>query len=427
MARPSLIARMGAAVKAFWNQVPMQGGTGVPELRALSGLESGVVLTQDAGDQGDVGQPWANSAVMICLGWILRTFSEARFRVMIGEGEDAQEVRNHPLPQLLRRPNPYYSGNALWAATNISYHTDGNAYWLIFRDGAGVPRELWYAPHWMMEPRWPKDGSQFVSHYEYTVGNTKHTLPPEDVVHFRYGLDPENTRKGMAPLKAGLKEIGADNLATVYSKALLRNTGAIPGIISPADPNTEITDDEREKLLQLYRSRVAGKHTGLPLVAAYGMRFEKLALSPEEMVLDRIRQVPEARIAALIGVAAMTVGLSVGENQRTYSNQAEAREASYETCIIPSHVVYCNELDLQLLPLLGRPDEEWCDFDYSRVRCLQEDQDALHRRAGLDYQNGIITRGEARAMIGRKATPEDDVYFVQPQGRPEPLPADDGS
>ena len=54
---------------------------------------------------------------------------------------------------LLENPNPYYSGIALWQGTLLSYTINGNAYWLKIRNGIGRVMELWWVPHWMMDPK----------------------------------------------------------------------------------------------------------------------------------------------------------------------------------------------------------------------------------------------------------------------------------
>ena len=49
-------------------------------------------------------------------------------------------------------------------------------------------------------------------------------------MHFRFGLDPENDRKGRSPLAGVLREVFTDDEAANYTASLLRNMG-VPGII----------------------------------------------------------------------------------------------------------------------------------------------------------------------------------------------------
>src|SRR3546814_14292914 len=77
---------------------------------------------------------------------------------------------------------------------------DGNAYWMIVRNGLGRPAELWYIPHWLIEPKWPANGSVFISHYVYSPGGgaASMEIDPAAVIHFRHGLHPHNPRKGLS-------------------------------------------------------------------------------------------------------------------------------------------------------------------------------------------------------------------------------------
>jgi hypothetical protein len=47
----------------------------------------------------------------------------------------------------------------------------------------------------MIEPK--GDESTFIDHYEYTPGTEKLRIEKEDVVHFRNGLDSEDSKLGV--------------------------------------------------------------------------------------------------------------------------------------------------------------------------------------------------------------------------------------
>src|SRR5437764_9395761 len=87
--------------------------------------------------EAEAGDLTANSAVMACVQWICRTFPESPIRVARATKNGHEPLPDHPLTQLLRRPNSYYPGLLLWQATLISWNIDGNAYWLKQRNGAG--------------------------------------------------------------------------------------------------------------------------------------------------------------------------------------------------------------------------------------------------------------------------------------------------
>mgnify|MGYP003580605042 CR=1 FL=1 len=77
---------------------------------------------------GNYGQD-ANSAVFACLAYIGRKFPSAPLRVWRRdpEGGEPDVVPDHPLEELVARPNGHMTGKELWYWTQWAKHTSGNA------------------------------------------------------------------------------------------------------------------------------------------------------------------------------------------------------------------------------------------------------------------------------------------------------------
>jgi len=348
------------------------------------------------------GDLWLNSAVSICIGWISDNLPEAELEVVTTQDDGTTAaVPDHPLVDLIQNPNSYYDDDVLWAATILSYCTDGNAYWYKARDGYGYIKELWYLPHWQVEPRRLPNSTNFLDYFEYRPGGRPQALPPEDVIHFRFGMDPDNLMKGFARLKPVLREIMTDNESATYTAALLHNMG-VPGvIITPASPEGVLGDGVPAKLKSLWRERVTGDFRGDPIVAPAAVRIEKLSFSPEELALDKIRIVPEARILGALRMPGMVVGLSVGDAQRTYSNYKEAREAANEDCLIPVGKRFVKTINRQLKPDFKKTENQVLRWNYQNVRSMQPDRMEASKRAVIEYTGGIATLNEARSETGK--------------------------
>ena len=159
----------------------------------------------------EVGDGTNSDIVMACIFWAMRTFPEAplSMRSYNADGE-TEPIRKHDLLSLVRRPNKAYPPGTLWASTVLSYMADGNAYWFKIRGNANQPVQLWWAPHTMVEP-YTSDYAQkdeFISYYRFIApGVGEFYIQPEDVVHFRFGNDPDDPRKGLSPIKAAMREI----------------------------------------------------------------------------------------------------------------------------------------------------------------------------------------------------------------------------
>ena len=359
----------------------------------------------------EIGDPIQNSLVRAAINWVGRTLPEAPVRtVEPGEGEELIPVKPDALAPLIRRPNPYYSGSTLWKAFSLSWIVDGNVYWYKVRNLRGKVFQLWPIPHFMITPRWPLgDDTVYISHYDYVVNGRIYQLDPRDVIHFRDGVDPENTRRGLSPLGALLREIFTDIGVINYSAALLKNAGIPPVILSPKDGTNQANVNMRE-LTEMYVRRTTGDERGKPLAAPVGLEVHKLAFTPEEMDLSALHDTPAERVAAVLGIPPIVLGFRIGLEHGTFSNYEQAAESAYETHNVPLWRYSGEELTVQLLPEVDATEGRSAEHDLSRVRALQDDQDNLYKRFGLGYQYGFVKRSEARAAVRLKSGPEDDVY-----------------
>lgn len=400
----------GGPLSNFWGD-----GSGTVWGQLLPGTQYDYV--QEAGDL------WMNSAVAICLGWIADNFSEPVLRAYERRQEEVEErpIPNDPCVEVLENPNPDYDADALWAATILSFLVCGNAFWIKAKSPGGVKMYLYYVPHWEMEVRWKADGSDYITHYVHVVDGRRQPIAKEDVVHFRNGLDPRNTRSGRSPLMPTLREICADNWGATYSAAILRNMGVAGVMITPEADDIAIDPDDAENLKQLWSERTTGDNVGKPIVSSLRMKIQELTISPEKMALDVIRRIPEARICAALKIPPTVVGLSVGEDQRTYANQASDERKAYRNCLIPLQKCFAKILTKYLLPdfdKVSKPlktSKRCLRWDYSNVEAMQEERDAVSKRTMMEYEKGGISQEETRARLGLGLAKKGDT-FVLPRG-----------
>jgi len=384
----------GRAARMMWTGRGNQGGLYPWQWPLLPGARFDY--------EREAGDPTANGAVAICLGWIGDNFTEPEMIVeREAPGQELREVvRAHPLASLVANPNPFYDGDALMAATAMSYSAFGNAYWFKARNAAGRVAELWYVPHWQVRPVWRDGGSEFIGGYEYRVDGRVIPWSREDVVHFRFGFDHRNPRLGQSRLWPVLREVVTDNEASTLMAALLRNMGILGVLITPSDGSVVLKDKDADALRQQYRGRFTREAAGEPFVCAAPLKVERLGLTPEELALDKIRNIPEARICAALRIPPMVVNLTVGEPTRTFSNYGQARRAAYEDCLGPMQRRFARTLERQLLPEVGDPRRERIGWDYSRVSALQDDRTELFRQNAIAVHGGWMTVNEARARVG---------------------------
>lgn len=375
---------------------------------ALSGMAK--EMRREVGDGAD------SSVLAVTLLWIARVFPEALPALWREQRDGRQErIGQHDMLELLRQPNRHYSGVALMMATVTDLVTTGNAYWIKIRNvnGTGPPVELWWAPSGTMEPK--GNESEFIDHYAYAPNGIPIRIEREDVVHLRYGLDPDNYRKGRSPLYGVLREVYTDQEAAKFTAALLRNHG-VPGLIlGPKDwprtgqgPSAEDVEATKRKLT----AQTTGERRGEPLVMSGPFELQQFGFSPDDMNLRELRRIPEERVSGALGVPAIVAGLGAGLDRSTFANMGEAREMAYEACIMPLQRLMGEDLRMQLLPdFEGEVRGFRVGFDTSSVRVLQEDRDRVAARADVGVRGGWLLVNEARVATGFEEVEGGDIYL----------------
>ncbi len=401
----------------------MDGGFGASferHLQAAFGHYAGTRVDY-AKEMGDLTQ---SSLVMTAVNWLGIALPEAPLEVVEAlPGRKTNLVEEHALTLLLEQPNPHYSGELLWMAFALSWLIDGNVYWWKIRNALGEVMQLWPLPHFLVEPRWnPSDDTVFITHYAYLVNGTEWPIPPADIIHFRHGIDLNNPRRGMSPVASLLREIYGDNEASNASALLMKNCGVFPFVISPKESRVSVEDGDLAKLKEEFVRRTSGDERGKPIVNGIGVEVQKLAFSPVEMDLKELRRLPEERLAAVIGIPAIVLNFGAGLDRSTFANYAEAREAAYESKVIPTQRVIAGQLNLQLLPerirVQPRKNRFKVRHDLTQVRVLQDDQNKLFTRLTAGYRGGWIKLSEARSAAGFRTTPEEETYFSQTISKP---------
>lgn len=384
----------------------------------------------------EAGRLDLNGVVSIAMNWLGDNFSTALIQVgrrrkrsgKNGKAGDYVANDNHPFNQLFIRPNHLYTAREIWAALIVDFKLDGNAYLLKLRSNSGEPIQLWWLPACQVVPYGSGDPWRPIDRYELQGGVGPVSYAPEDVVHFRDRPDPMNPLLGLGRLKAQLRAVVGLNRGDSYTAAILRNAHAgrwlVPhqsvGSIHGSSPE----ENELHGVARDMQRYVGGEAVGGVGTSTLPMDLLDVGMGPEQMMLDRILDRPEAMVCAATGLNSLVLNLPSSAGSRTYSNYAEARTAAHEDALIPTQGAFAESLQCQLLyrtdfdDPTGPPIGEWGDepglevwFDQSFVPAMQEDADARAARAALLFDGDIVRRNEARQIIDRDPVDEADDGF----------------
>lgn len=377
----------------------------------------------------EVGRLDNSSLVMAVVNWTATQLPEATPLVQHPGKDGALEPDwGNPAADIIRRPNPF----TVWAddcgALSVSWWIDGNVYFYKVRDVAGQVQELWYLPHFLVQERFPGDGKTpevptsgpnkaqngYLSHYEYRVpGKSPVLYPISDILHIKRGKDLNNPRRGIGAFDSVIREIYGDNKAALFAATVLKNMGIVVPIMSPKDKEVSIDKTKANELKEQWIQGTTGDNIGKPIIQTIPVDVTKFAFSPQELDLKELRKVPESRIAAVTGIPAAMLQFLVGlENGTSFAAYAEARRQGYESVIIPIQSAIAEQLTWQLLPDFDRTPGAKFIFDTSNVRVLQEDRDALYRRATLALGSGGISRNQFAASLSKPPPDTEEIFYV---------------
>lgn len=361
----------------------------------------------------------SNSAVFACLSAISTAYPEAPAKVFM-ESEQGQRdwQPNHPLQDLLDHPNPFISRDLLWHYTQWAKHVTGNAYWRKVRAGVGLPAQLWpISPMqiWPVTTREDAATGRFISWYAYKFDPNKdpERIPPEDIVHFRLGLDDKDLRLGCSPLARLVREVAGDEEAHRWQTSMLANGGAA-GIMVELPQGSTLTKDQAEEMKSDIAARFGGNNRGAVGILQDGGVMKPYGFSPSDMDMKALHRIPEERIAAVLRVPAIIAGLGAGLDRSTYANFREAREMFAEMTILPLYSFDASTLNQQLLPEYTNDNRFRVAFDITDLRALQEDEDNKWKRLDLGVVHGWVRKNEARTDVGLPPDMDDEVVTADP-------------
>lgn len=346
-----------------------------------------------------------NSAVYACLAVICNAAMEAPLRTFRKARDGAEKwLDDHPFQVLIDDPHPSLTQPEMTYWTQWAKRVRGNAYLRKIRSASTGVVQLWpMSPTklWPVTTKTDANRGIFISHYTHDLGDGKtEDIPVEDILHFRMGVDDRDHRLGMSPLQRLLREIATDDEATKFTDALLQNF-AIPGLAVQLPPGPTVTQQQAREIRDRLRDEYGGSGRGQIAIVANGATMQQLGFSPQQLDLKGLHRLPEERIAAVFGVAAMVVGLGAGLDRSTFSNYREAREALFEQAVLPTYKADAATYEKHLLrPDFATDKSIRCKYDVSDVRSLQEDMNQVYTRLSLAVEKKWLKRNEARSETG---------------------------
>jgi HK97 family phage portal protein len=283
----------------------------------------------------------------------------------------------------------------------MSLITSGNAFLFIERGGVGgLPIGLYWLDQRYMYPVYPSDGSRYLDGWNYRIDGKMQFIPKENILHFRWGIDPLNDRLGLSKLKAVLRQICLLNESAGYAVSILKNSG-VPGlIVMPTDSDDELTDEDGLAIKSTINKMTTGDKRGSTIAVNRRIKLETIGFTPEQMALDKLPQNAVPLVCGAIGTPPEVLGLPSAT--KTYDNYATAKRSAWESGVLPILKLIRETVSRKLMPEFGLDSRRYrLEHDTKAVADLQENQDAIHKRALDAYLAGTITLNMFLEETGR--------------------------
>jgi HK97 family phage portal protein len=335
-----------------------------------------------------------------------KTLSELRRRAPrpLGDDEAVDEVLDHPLLDLLAEPcrdagASLLSRFELLELTQLSLDVLGRAYWLVVRDGLGVPTGLWPLAAEHVQPIVNPNGRRLLQGYEWTAGVEPKILAPENVIAFRAADLADPFFGGTSPTKAVFARLGLTQLHLRQEHALLENRARPDVVISPNQPEGMLGDAEARRLEDAFARRFQGDGAGGVFVCRDSLKVDALAYPARDLGELALSQSSIEQIARAFDVP---LSMLNRDSNRASAEQGRAQHAS--EAVAPRLARIADRLNQSLVPLFDPSGRLFVRFDDP----VKESVELRLRTRALNLRLGFTTINEERAEEGYPPVPWGD-------------------
>ena len=357
----------------------------------------------------------SNSVVYACLEFLSNAVAEPPLLAYTLDAklEKTPLPFDHPLVRLIRDPNPLMTEFQFFKLVTIHTHAGGRAHFWIQRNNLGKPKHLWplrpdrvgpiYAGRNPTDPNAPPvDPDNLIlagwAYMQPGLGEPIR-LRVEDVLTFNFP-DPAGETggvvEGLAPLAVLAREIEGDNEATNFAAALLKNS-ATPGIVIRLKQAMGLTRQQGRDIKRNFMADFGGVRRGEPAVVDGDAEITQLGFSLRDLDFSALRHVSESRIAAVLGVPAILVGLEVGLTSGIKATTDEVRANFTEGRLSSLWRQYSDQYTKQVGSEFG--ENIICRFDMTQVKALTKQLAAQYEPIVFGFKQGAVTIDEYRVKV----------------------------
>ena len=220
--------------------------------------------------------------VFACVSKIAEKTAEVEIKLskIINSKGDVKDVFDHPLLDLIYKPNPFQTKSEFIELAVINRNLCGDAFILKVRNNSGQVIELWNLRPDLMTII--TDPNLYIKGYEYTREEDGKviSIPKEDIIHWKKP-SPIQTHFGASPLAAAAMRVDTEEFATRYQRDFFLNNARIDAVLeSPNILNKRQIDQIKKEWAKKYQG--VGKNSKIAILGS-GTKYQQIAISQKEM------------------------------------------------------------------------------------------------------------------------------------------------
>lgn len=377
--------------------VVISGGTAISSYKPTPVVAASVKLTDT--ESKTYAELWRTQPqVRKVVGFLARNVAQLGLHAFDRVSDtDRQRVTEHPLTDLLRKPNPFTTPYRFWEAVVSDMAIFDNAVVLKVR----LPDQPMALVR--LDPtRVQVLGDNPFAPTSYKVDKVE--FKPENVIHFR-GYSPLDIRWGVSPMDTLREMLAEDRQATLHREQLWRNGARMSGYLKRPLEAPPWTDKGKDRFREGWRQQYTGTGAnpgGTPILED-GMDYVAAGTSPRDAQSVEWRKLTREEVASAFHIPLTLVGIL---DHATYSNVREQHKMLYQDTLGPTLEMIQQELELQLLPDFAGTETMYLEFNVdAKLKGNFEDQaQQLSSSVGGPY----MTRNEARGRLNMPQIEDGD-------------------
>ncbi|MFN2200105.1 MAG: phage portal protein [Caldilineaceae bacterium] len=300
------------------------------------------------------------------------------------ENGGLETITTSPLSRILRNPNEYQTSSDFFLNLLFELLSYGNAYALVFRDGAERIESIHLVPSNSTQAYITPEGAIFYGVGTNPIlGELQALIPARDVLHLRLHT-PRHPLIGVSPIEFATMAIQINTAIGSNQAAFFSNMSRPSGVLTTDE---KLTKEQMDALRKAWYEKSRGLAAGEVPVLSWGLKWNPMTISSQDSQLIEAYRMSIEDIARVYRVPLALIG---DYTKATYNNVEQLINQWLSTGLgfLMTHI------EQAFGRLFRLPPNEMMDFDTEAL--LRTDFEGRIKSLGNAITTGLMSPNEAR-------------------------------